>query len=109
MCGRGGVAGAALMTSQQVCVGSTGGRLPQGLENGLWTSSEEEDKKSKKMEAENMELRARIEALEKEGEESVMAEEWRTDMDVEEEIESRKKLDEQTRKLQKELPEIENF
>ena len=109
MCGRGGVAGAALMTSQQVCVGSTGGRLPQGLENGLSTSSGEEDKKSKKMEAENMELRARIEALEKKGEESGMAEEWRTDMDVEEEIESRKKLDEQKRKLQKELPEIENF
>ena len=30
-------------------------------------------------------------------------------MDVEEEIESRKKLDEQKRKVQKELREIENF
>ena len=35
VCGRGGVAGAAAMTSQQVCVGSTGRRSPQGLENGL--------------------------------------------------------------------------
>ena len=35
MCGRGGVVGAATMTSQQVCVGRTGKRSPQGLENGL--------------------------------------------------------------------------
>ena len=35
MCGRGGVVGADIMTSQQVCVGSTGRRSPQGLENGL--------------------------------------------------------------------------
>ena len=34
MCGRGGVAGAATMTSWQVCVGSTGRRSPEGLENG---------------------------------------------------------------------------
>ena len=36
-----------------------------------------------------------------------MDEEWGVDMDVEEEIESRKKLDEKKRKLQKELREIE--
>ena len=34
MCGRGGVAGVASLTSQKVCVGSTGRRSPQGLENG---------------------------------------------------------------------------
>ena len=61
---------------------------------GSSTSSGEEDRKSKKMEAEN------------EGE-SGMEEEWRMDMDVEKEIESCKKLDEQKRKLQKELREIE--
>ena len=38
-----------------------------------------------------------------------MEEEWRMDMDVEEEVGSRKKLDEQKRKFQKELREIENF
>ena len=41
--------------------------------------------------------------------ESGLEEEWRMDMDVEEEIESRKKLDEQKRKLQKELLEIETL
>ena len=35
--------------------------------------------------------------------ESGMAEEWGTDMDLEDEVESCKKLDEQKRKLQKEL------
>ena len=34
-CGQGGVAGAGIMTSQQVCEGSTGKRSPQGMENGL--------------------------------------------------------------------------
>ena len=32
MCGRGGVAGAATMTSQLVCVGCTGRRSPEGLD-----------------------------------------------------------------------------
>ena len=35
MCGRGGVAGVATMTSQQFCVGSAGRRPPQALKNGL--------------------------------------------------------------------------
>ena len=38
-----------------------------------------------------------------------MEEEWRMDVDVEDEIESRKKLDEQKMKLQRELREIEKF
>ena len=68
------------------------------------------------MEAENKELRPRIKALEKkEGEgvqggqglpsrrESGLEEEWRIEMDRGDEVEGRKKQDEQRRKLQKEL------
>ena len=89
---------------------------------GSTTSSGAEDRMTKNLEAENKELRARIEALEKKGGEgaqggqglpsrgeSGMEEEWRMDMDFEEEVESRKKLDEQKRKLQKGLREIEKF
>ena len=74
------------------------------------------------MGAENKELRARLEALEKtEGEgvqrgqglpsrrESGLEEEWRVEMDLEDEAESRKKLDEQKKKLQVKLRDIENF
>ena len=75
------------------------------------TSSQEEDRKSKSLEAGNNELRARLE--EKKGgegaqggqglpsrrEEWGMEEEWGMDMDVEEEVESRKKLDEQKKKV----------
>ena len=35
MCGQGGVAGAVIMTSQQVCEGSTGNRSLQEIGNGL--------------------------------------------------------------------------
>ena len=86
---------------------------------GSSTSSGEEDRKSKILEAESKELRARMEALEKKGgegaqggqglpsrRESCMEEEWRMDMDVEDEIESRTKLDEQKKKLLRELREI---
>ena len=109
--------------------------IPAGLRGKYWqalaartgdwstgSSTWEEDGKSKSLEAENKELRARLEALEKkEGEgaqggqglpsrrESGMEEEWRMDMDFGDEIESRKKLDEQKRKLQKELRDIEKF
>ena len=38
-----------------------------------------------------------------------MEEEWRMHMDVEDEIESRTKMDEQKKKLQKELGEIEKL
>ena len=80
MCGRGGVVGGATTTSQRGCVGSTGRRLPQGLENGP---------------------RGRRE--------SGMEEEWRMDRHLEDEVESRKQLDEQRRKLQKELRDIDKF
>ena len=62
MCGQGGVAGTAIMTSQQVYEGSTGKRSPQGMENGLQGSSTwsgEEERRNKSLEAENKELRAR--------------------------------------------------
>ena len=38
-----------------------------------------------------------------------MEDEWRMDVDAEDEVESRKKLDEQKRKLQQELREVEKF
>ena len=73
------------------------------------------------MEAENKELRARgcrlwrrrKEEESKEGKDSHPEKKaaWRKsmEMDLEDEVESRKKLDEQRRKLQKELRDIEKF
>ena len=43
------------------------------------------------------------------GRESGLEGEWGTDMDLEDQVESRKKLDEQKRKLQKELRDIDKF
>ena len=76
------------------------------------STSSGEDRKTTSLEAENKELRARLEALEKKGGEGVqggqglpsmggsgLEEQWGMDVDVEDEIESRKKLDEQKRKL----------
>ena len=70
MCGRGGVTDAVKMTSWQGSVGSTG--RPVAARSGEWstgstTSSGEEDRKTRSLEAENKELRARIDALEKKG------------------------------------------
>ena len=83
---------------------------------GSSTSSGEEERRNESLEAENKELRARLEALEKkEGEgdqggqgfpsrrESGLEEAWGAEMDLEDEAESRKKLDEIKKKLQKEL------
>ena len=82
------------------------------------TSSREEDRKSKSLEAGNKELRA-IEALEKKGgegaqggqgnpsrRESGMEEEWGMDMDVDEEVESRKKSDEQKKEVAERVARI---
>ena len=93
-----------------------------GWSTGSSTSSGEEGRKSKSLEAENQELRARIEALERRGGEGVqgglgfpsrresgMEEEWGMDMDLEDEVEGCKKLEEQKRKLRKELRDIEKF
>ena len=45
MCGRDGAVGAATMTSQQGCVGSTGRQSPLGLENGLPALRRQAEKK----------------------------------------------------------------
>ena len=107
------------MTSQHVCEGSTGKRSPQGLEKGLRAPQRRVERKKGGTKAWRQRLyylRARLEDLEqKEGEgaqggqglpsrrESGTEEQWRMDTDFEDEVESRKKLDEQKRKLQKEL------
>ena len=70
MCGRGGVAGAVAVTSLRGCVGSTGRRSQQGeWSAGSTTSSGEDDRKTRSLEAENKELQARIDPLEKKGRE----------------------------------------
>ena len=87
---------------------------------GSSTSSGEETRKAKSQEAKIKELRAKLEHYEKkDGEgaqggqglprrrESGMVEEW--EMDVEDENESRKKLDDQRRKLQKDLRDVEKL
>ena len=72
LCGQGGAAGAATMTFRQCCVGSAGGRSPQGLETGFygllnveWRGRQE----NKSLEAENMELREALEKKVKEAKE----------------------------------------
>ena len=85
---------------------------------GSSTSSGEEDRKTRSLEAENKELRARIDALEmKEGVQggpSILSREggesegvWRESVEVEDEAESRRKLDEQTKKLHKEVRDVD--
>ena len=125
MCGQGGVA--VIMTSQQVCEGGTKYRQAIASRNGEWstgssTSSGEEERMNKSVEAENKVLRARLEALKKkEGEgvqggqglpsrrKSGLEEERDAEMDFEDEAESRKKLDEQIKNLPKELRDIEKL
>ena len=93
-------------------------RLSFSCAGGEWstassTSSGEEDRRSKSLEAETKELRAKVEALEKEEAEGVqggqglpsrresgLEEEWCAEMDFEDEAESRRNLDEQMKKLQ---------
>ena len=75
---------------------------------GSSTSNGEEDRKARSPEAENKELRARIEAMEKKGEEEGRKMCGET-MDVEDEEESRRKLDERRKKLQKELRDVERL
>ena len=87
---------------------------------GSSTSSGEEDRKARSLEAENKELRARIDALEKKegvqggpsipsGEGGDSEDVWGEFMEVEDETESRKKLDEQKKKLQKELRDVDRL
>ena len=70
MCGRGGVAGAAIMTSQRVCAGKYRQAIAARLENGpraLRLRAGRKTESPKIWRQKNMELRARIEALEKKG------------------------------------------
>ena len=85
---------------------------------GSSTSSGEEDRKTRSLEAENKELRARSDAMEKKervqggSRVSLLKEEetrkmcGRDFMEVEDEAECRKKRDEQKQKMQKELREV---
>ena len=87
---------------------------------GSTASSGKEDRKTRSLEAENKGLRARIDALEKKGGEGAQGgqsilqgkkEIWKMcgeeDLDIEDVTESRRKLDEEKRKLQKELLDVE--
>ena len=80
----------------------------------------EEDRKTRSLEAENKELRARIDAMEKkkgvQGGRSIPSKEggdsedvWGEFMEVEDEAESRKKLDERKKNVQKELREVDRL
>ena len=113
------------MTSQQVCVGSAGRPMPQGLEDGqraLRRKAVRKTESPKVWRQKHGDLRARVEALEKKKGEGAqgrqglpsrrergLKEEWREDMDIEDETESRKKLDDQKKKLHKELRGVERL
>ena len=88
-----------------------------GRSTVLSASSGEEDRKTRSLEAESKEVRARIDAMEKkEGaqkgagipfkEDGDLEEVWGDCMKVEDEAECRRKLDEQRKKLQKEPREV---
>ena len=112
------------MTSRQGCVGSVGRRSPHGLESGfralrrqavrktegpkIWrqrTRSSESDFRPWK----RRKVKRSKECKGFHQGESGLEEEWGVEMDHTEEAESRKKLDEQKKKLQKELRDIEKF
>ena len=70
MCGRGCVAGDVTVTSRRGCKGNTGRRSLQSEEKGLQALRRRVGRKTEKarsLDAENKELRARIDALEKKG------------------------------------------
>ena len=123
VCGQGGVAGAAIMTSQQVRVGSTGRQLLQGMENGPRAPQCRVERKTGGTKAWRQRIRSfkpgvrpwkrRKVKESKEGKgfhqrESDLEEEWGVEMDLEDEAESRKMLDEQKRKFLKELRDVES-
>ena len=98
-------------------------RQAVAAKSGKWCtgssgSSGEEETKARSLEAEKKELRARIDAMEKkEGaqkvsgisvkEEGDSEEVWRDCMEVEDDAECRRKLDERRKKMQRELREVE--
>ena len=117
MCRQGGIAGAVIMTSQQVCEGSTGKRSSQGMENGLRAPQHRVERKKGGARAWRQRMRSlepglrpckRRKAKESkegrgfhEGEKAAWKKSgvWRW-------TSSRKKLDEQKKKLHEELRDI---
>ena len=122
--GGGGVAGAAIMTSQHICVGSAGRRSPQGLENGLRAPRRQAERNTESPKNWRQKMRSFGPGLRpwrrKEGEEpkegkafhpgdkSGMEEECGMDMDVEDEIESRKKLVSRTGSCRRSCEKLKN-
>ena len=119
MCGRGGVASDGnIPSSLQV---HAGGRCKiRRMIHRLFDVKWERRQKAQSLEAENKELRARIDGLEKkEGvqrgqsipsrEGSDSEDVWGEFMEVENEAETRRKLDEQKKKLQKELRDVDRL
>ena len=99
-------------------------RQADAAKSGVWSTSSSgsrggEDRKARSLEAENKELRARIDAMEKEEgaqkepcipfKEGVLEEVWGHCMEVEVEAECRRKLDEQRKKMRKELREVDRL
>ena len=115
MRGRDGVAGDVIITSWRSCMGSFSRRSQQReWSTGSSGSSGEEERKALSLEAENKELRARFGAMGKnEGvqngpgifftEDGDLEEVWGDCMEVEDQDERRRKLDEKRKKMQKEL------
>ena len=109
MCGRDGVAGAATITFRQGCVGSTGRRLPQGLENGLRALRRRAGRKKGETKALRQKMRSFGPGLrpwkrkESEGVQGGQGLPSRRESGLEEE------WDEHMKKLQKELRDIEKF
>ena len=121
--GRGGVAGDVTTASR-----AAGGKVPAGnwfekwrLVQGLPSSSGEEDKKTNSQESEIPELREQVGwSCEQRGEaegqscparrESGMEDDWSMEVEKEfENVENKRKLDEQRNRLQKELPDVEKL
>ena len=125
MCGRGGVAGDGTPTSQQGCGVSIGREWQQGMENGQRAPRHQAERKTggpkvwrqkTRSFGPGLKLWRRRKGKESKegkdfhpGEKSGLEEEWGVEVDLENEVESRKKLDEQRRKLQKELRDIAKF
>ena len=122
MCGQDGVAGDVIITSRRRCTGSMSRRSQQSQETGLLARRARVERKREKLEA----WKPRIKILQhevrlwerKEGsqngsgvsfEEGHSEEVWRDCMEVEDDAECRRKLDEPRKKMQRELREVERL
>ena len=121
MCGRSGVAGDAAPTSQQGCGSSTSRQWQEGLENGQRALRRRAERRigSLKVRQRLRSIGPKLSIIKSRmkepregkafhlGEKVACEEEWENDF--EDEIESRKKLDEQRKKLQKDLRDVEKL